>query len=97
MIRSVIPYTYKGIKYIRIDDFSEKLQENFMNSDFRNRIIKILTETELLNNCLLFTDFEDYISLEGRESLFDDENNKAYSKKKNPNPSWLSFIFNTQA
>ena len=94
MINSVRQYTYKGINYIRIDDLPEKLRERLLTSDFKNKIIKILTETELLSNCLLFTDFEDYISFEGRKSLFTEENNRAYSRKKNPNPSWLSFILN---
>ena len=95
MIKSVRPYTYKGINYIRINHLPEELQEKLMNSDFKNKRIKILTETELLNNCLLLSDYEEYLSFVRRESLFTDENNKAYSKK-NPNPSWLSFILNTQ-
>ncbi len=54
---------YKGIEFIRIsrlpEDQRQKLEINFSKS----RIIKILKDSELIKDCIQFSDYSEWYSL----------------------------------
>jgi len=48
---------YKGIEFVRISSMPRELQHKFWESFEREKIIKIVTEESLMNDCILYTDF----------------------------------------
>ncbi|MEM6361196.1 MAG: hypothetical protein AAF149_07355 [Bacteroidota bacterium] len=48
---------YKGIHYVRISDLPEEQQIQIKNIESRNLIIKILTESELMSDCITYDDY----------------------------------------
>ena len=48
---------FRGIQFVRISSMSKDQQEQVWNSFDREKIIKIVKEQSLLNDCILFTDF----------------------------------------
>ncbi|MEM7108410.1 MAG: hypothetical protein AAF519_09305 [Bacteroidota bacterium] len=48
---------YKGIHYIRVQDLPKAEQIQIKNIDSRDIIIKILTDTELMTDCITYEDY----------------------------------------
>jgi hypothetical protein len=48
---------FRGIQFVRISSMSKDQQEQVWNSFDREKIIKIVKDESLLNDCILFTDF----------------------------------------
>lgn len=48
---------FRGIQFVRISSMSKDQQEQVWNSFDREKIIKIVKEQSLLNDCILFSDF----------------------------------------
>jgi hypothetical protein len=48
---------FRGIQFVRISSMSKDQQEQVWNSFDRDKIIKIVKEQSLLNDCILFSDF----------------------------------------
>jgi adenosyl cobinamide kinase/adenosyl cobinamide phosphate guanylyltransferase len=52
---------YKGITYIRIAALPEKQKQQFWVSFDQEKIIKILKDDKLLNDCVLFNDYTEWL------------------------------------
>jgi adenosyl cobinamide kinase/adenosyl cobinamide phosphate guanylyltransferase len=52
---------YKGITYIRIAALPEKQKQQFWVSFDQEKIIKILKDDTLLNDCVLFNDYTEWL------------------------------------
>jgi adenosyl cobinamide kinase/adenosyl cobinamide phosphate guanylyltransferase len=52
---------YKGIIYIRIAALPEKQKQQFWVSFDQEKIIKILKDDKLLNDCVLFNDYTEWL------------------------------------
>ncbi|NOS56687.1 MAG: hypothetical protein HOP37_10590 [Cyclobacteriaceae bacterium] len=52
---------YKGITYIRIAALPEKQKRLFWVSFDQEKIIKILKDDTLLNDCVLFNDYSEWL------------------------------------
>ena len=52
--------TYKGIGFVRISSLPEDQKKLIWSSFNAQKIIKILRENELLNDCLLYEDYQDW-------------------------------------
>lgn len=48
---------FRGIQFVRISSMSKDQQEQVFNSFDHEKIIKIVKDQSLLNDCILFTDF----------------------------------------
>ncbi len=48
---------FRGIQFVRISSMSKDQQEQVWDSFDREKIIKIVKEQSLLNDCILYTDF----------------------------------------
>jgi hypothetical protein len=59
---------YKGITYIRIAALPEKQKQQFWVSFDQEKIIKILKDDTLLNDCVLFSDYTEWL-----KSVFKEE------------------------
>jgi hypothetical protein len=59
---------YKGITYIRIAALPEKQKQQFWVSFDQEKIIKILKDDTLLNDCVLFNDYSEWL-----KSVFKEE------------------------
>ncbi len=51
---------YKGIDFIRIAALPEDQKQKIRNSFDNKKIIKILREKELLNDCIQYTDYNEW-------------------------------------
>ena len=51
---------YKGIYYIRISELPEDQQVQIKNIDSKDLIIKILTDTELMSDCVAYADYQSW-------------------------------------
>ena len=51
---------YKGIEFVRISALPEDQKKVFWNSFDRHKIIKILRNEELLNDCIQYRDYQDW-------------------------------------
>ncbi|MCX8490966.1 MAG: hypothetical protein ORN54_07855 [Cyclobacteriaceae bacterium] len=69
---------YKGITYIRIMALPEKQKQQFGISFDQEKIIKILKEDTLLNDCVLFNDYSEWV-----KSVFKEEVNMPVTKSIN--------------
>ena len=49
---------YKGIEFVRISSLPDDQKEVFWNSFNKLKIIKILRDNELLNDCLQYEDYQ---------------------------------------
>ena len=52
------PEVYKGIEYVRISAMAKGEQELFWKTFERDKIIRILQDNELLNDCVQFKDYQ---------------------------------------
>ena len=52
--------TYKGIEFVRISSMPEEQQALIHQTLDRLKIVKILREHELLNDCILMTDYMEW-------------------------------------
>jgi hypothetical protein len=59
---------YKGITYIRIAALPKKQKQQFWVSFDQEKIIKILKDDTLLNDCILFSDYTEWL-----KSVFKEE------------------------
>ena len=48
---------FKGIEFIRISSLSKDQQQQVWDSFDRNKIIKIVRDQSLMNDCILYNDF----------------------------------------
>ena len=55
---------YKGIEFIRIEDMPDDTSKKFLNSTGSKKVITILTDEELLKDCVLLKDTEEYMSID---------------------------------
>lgn len=60
---------YKGITFVRIASLPEKQKEQFWISFDKEKIIKILKEGTLLNDCILFNDYSDWLKTHFKEEF----------------------------
>jgi hypothetical protein len=51
---------YKGIEFVRISSLPDDQKKMIWNSFIGQKIIKILRENELLNDCVQYTDYLDW-------------------------------------
>ncbi len=51
---------YKGIEFVRISSLPEDQKSMIWNSFNTQKIIKILRDNELLNDCLQYADYQDW-------------------------------------
>lgn len=56
--------TYKGIEFVRISDMPEEMQARIHSTIDKSKIIKILRDSELLNDCIQATDYQEWASLQ---------------------------------
>lgn len=60
---------YKGITYIRIAALPEKQKQQFWVSFDQEKIIKILKDDTLLNDCILLSDYTEWLNSVFKEEL----------------------------
>jgi hypothetical protein len=60
---------YRGIEYVRIAAMPEKQKELFWISFDKNKIIKILKNETLLNDCVLFSDYSQWLGQHFKEEF----------------------------
>jgi hypothetical protein len=53
---------YKGIEFVRISSMSREQQARVWESFDREKIIKIVTQESLMNDCILYSDFASWQS-----------------------------------
>lgn len=58
----VLPENYKGIEFVRISALPEDQKKNIWNSIDRDKVIKILKDDCLLNDCVQFQDYKIWYS-----------------------------------
>ena len=51
---------YKGIEFVRISTLPEDQKKGIWNSLLHQKIVKILRDNRLLNDCLLYDDYADW-------------------------------------
>ena len=51
---------YKGIEFVRISSLPEDQKQVFWDSFDRHKIIKILRNQELLNDCIQYNDYQEW-------------------------------------
>ena len=56
------PEVYKGIEYVRISSLPGDLREKIWRSFQHDKIIKIVKDQALLNDCILYHDFMRWLS-----------------------------------
>ena len=57
MIKSKI---YKGIEYIQLNDLNPEHQESVLKSMNKSAFIKILINGQIVSNCLLYKDYQNW-------------------------------------
>jgi hypothetical protein len=60
---------YKGITYIRIAALPEKQKQQFWVSFDPEKIIKILKDDKLLNDCVLYNDYSEWLNSVFKEEV----------------------------
>lgn len=60
---------YKGIEFVRISALPEDQKKVFWNSFDRHKIIKILRNEELLNDCIQYRDYQDWYKHIGQSEM----------------------------
>jgi hypothetical protein len=53
---------YKGIEFIRISSLPEDQRIRIQSSFSKSRIIRILRDSELLKDCIQYSDYQDWYS-----------------------------------
>jgi hypothetical protein len=53
---------YKGIEFVRISSLPEDQKKAFWNSFDRHKIIKIMRNQELLNDCIQYNDYQEWFN-----------------------------------
>lgn len=56
------PEVFKGIEYVRISSLSSDVREELWRSFQHDKIIKIVKDQALLNDCILYQDFKRWLS-----------------------------------
>ncbi len=51
---------YKGIEFVRISSLPEDQKQVFWDSFDRHKIIKIMRNQELLNDCIQYNDYQEW-------------------------------------
>lgn len=51
---------YKGIHYVRVSDLPEDQQVQIKHIESKDLIIKILTESELMSDCITYQDYQNW-------------------------------------
>lgn len=54
---------YKGIEFVRVSSLPEDQKDHFCGSFNAQKIIKILRGKELLNDCIRYSDYKDWLQL----------------------------------
>ena len=57
---------YKGIEFIRISSLPEDQRIKIQSSFAKNRIIRILRDSELLKDCIQYSDYQDWYTKTSR-------------------------------
>jgi len=60
---------YKGIEFVRISSLPEDQKRMIWNSVDSQKIIKILRDDELLNDCLQYDDYQEWYKLRYRAAM----------------------------
>ncbi len=60
---NLLPEVYRGIEYIRISSLSKEEKEMIWSTFPQEKIIKILKDKDLLNDCILYPDFVAWASV----------------------------------
>ena len=53
---------FKGIKFVRISSMPKEQQEKVWNSFEKEKIIKIIKDQALMNDCILYSDYASWQS-----------------------------------
>jgi hypothetical protein len=53
---------YKGIEFVRISSLPGDQRDSFLKTAGPQKIIKILRDKELLNDCIQYSDYSDWYS-----------------------------------
>lgn len=53
---------YKGIEFIRVSSLPANQKEVFWQSFDKNKVIKILVQTTLFNDCIQYGDYSEWFS-----------------------------------
>lgn len=53
---------YKGIEFVRISSLPEDQKQAFWDSFDRHKIIKIMRNQELLNDCIQYSDYQAWLN-----------------------------------
>lgn len=72
---------YKGIEFVRISSFTEAEKNVFWQTFDRNKIIKILMNDSLLNDCIQYQDYREWMAKD-----FHQEVSIQQSKEETPMP-----------
>lgn len=59
---------YKGIEFVRISNMPADERERIFKTLSREKIIKILRDKELLNDCVQVTDYQEWLNSSIREA-----------------------------
>jgi hypothetical protein len=59
---------YKGIEFVRISNMPVDERERIFKTISREKIIKILRDKELLNDCVQVTDYQEWLNNSVREA-----------------------------
>ena len=60
---------FKGIEFVRISSLPEDQKEKIWHSFQRDKIIKIVKDQALLNDCILYQDYVSWLSQHGSSAL----------------------------
>ena len=53
---------FKGIEFVRISSLPEEQKEKIWQSALKNKVIKIVRDQSLLNDCILYQDYASWLS-----------------------------------
>ncbi len=60
---------YKGIEFVRISSLSEAQKNIFWQSFDKNKIIKILKNNSLLNDCIQYHDYTEWLNKNFKQEI----------------------------
>jgi hypothetical protein len=58
----VSPELFKGIEFVRISNLPEEQRQRIWKSFQQDKIIKIVRDQALMNDCILYPDYQQWLS-----------------------------------
>ncbi len=78
---------FKGIEFVRISTLPEEEKEKVWQSSLKNKVIKIIKEESLLNDCILYQDYLSWLNDQPVQSP------KSSSSAPTPMPTFSKLAF----